>query len=69
MTAARAPVAINQTKIEFSTSQPALIQGLLLEPLAVAARNRFTDLYRRPFLDSEAGGSVAFDDDGESSPR
>ena len=66
VTAARAPVAINQTKIEFSTSQPALIQGLLLEPLAVAARNRFTDLYRRPFLDSEAGGSVAFDDDGQA---
>lgn len=66
VTAARAPVAINQTRIEFSTSQPALIQGLLLEPLAVAARNRFTDLYRRPFLDSEAGGSLAFDDDGQS---
>lgn len=67
VTAARAPVAINQTKIEFSTSQPALIQGLLLEPLAVASRNRFTDLYRRPFLDSEAGGSVGFDDHGEAS--
>lgn len=66
VTASRAPVAINQQKIEFSTSQPALIQGLLLEPLSVAARNRFTDLYRRPFLDSEAGGSVSFDDDGQS---
>ncbi|MEZ5830556.1 MAG: FecR domain-containing protein [Dongiaceae bacterium] len=66
-TAARAPVAINQTRIEFSTSQPALIQGLLLEPLSVAARNRFTDLYRRPFLDTEIGGSVGFDDDGEAS--
>jgi Tfp pilus assembly protein PilF len=66
VTAARAPVAINQQRIEFSTSQPALIQGLLLEPLAVAARNRFTDLYRRPFLDSEAGGSVTFDDDGQA---
>jgi Tfp pilus assembly protein PilF len=66
VTASRAPVAINQQKIEFSTSQPALIQGLLLEPLSVAARNRFTDLFRRPFLDSEAGGSVTFDDDGEA---
>src|SRR6185312_7818249 len=44
----------------------ALIQGLLLEPLSVAARNRFTDLYRRPFLDSEVGGSASFDDDGQS---
>ena len=66
VTASRAPVAINQQRIEFSTSQPALIQGLLLEPLSVAARNRFTDLYRRPFLDSEAGGSIGFDDDGQS---
>jgi Tfp pilus assembly protein PilF len=66
VTAARAPVAINQQRIEFSTSQPALIQGLLLEPLSVAARNRFTDLYRRPFLDSEAGGSIGFDDDGQA---
>jgi len=66
VTASRAPVAINQQRIEFSTSQPALIQGLLLEPLSVAARNRFTDLYRRPFLDNEAGGSVTFDDEGEA---
>lgn len=66
VTASRAPVAINQQRIEPSASQPALIQGLLLEPLSVAARNRFTDLYRRPFLDSEAGGSIGFDDDGQS---
>ena len=33
-----------------------LLQGLLLDPLAIASRNRRTDLVRRPFLDTEIGG-------------
>jgi Flp pilus assembly protein TadD len=43
-----------------------LIQGLLLDPLSIASRNRFTDLFRRPFLDTSTGGSLFLDDDGEA---
>lgn len=49
-----------------------LVQGLLLDPLAVSERLRYTDLLRRPFLDGEFGvqggradgawqGSASFD--------
>lgn len=41
-----------------------LYQGLLLEPLAVSARNRNVDFYRRPFVDSAIGGSVNWPDKG-----
>ena len=39
------------------------MQGLLLDPLAVAARNRYSDLLRRPFLDATGSAGVAFRDD------
>ncbi|MDO9264590.1 MAG: hypothetical protein Q7U02_11535, partial [Desulfosalsimonadaceae bacterium] len=40
-----------------------LYQGLLLDPLACSARNRYTDFFRRPFTDSNAGVSIS--DTGE----
>ena len=43
-----------------------LFQGLLLEPLATASRNRSVDFYRRPFNDSEIGASVGFPANGTS---
>src|SRR5262245_40348446 len=42
----------------------AAIQGLLLEPLASSARNRYDDLFRRPFFDFTLGGNVLLDNDG-----
>jgi len=62
--ALREPVAVNQTIPTGSLSQASLTQGLLLEPLAVSARNRYTDLFRRPFLDVDLGGDVTFNDSG-----
>lgn len=41
-----------------------LYQGLMLEPLAVSARNRHVDFYRRPFTDTAVGGSVNWPDKG-----
>ncbi|MEW6078500.1 MAG: FecR domain-containing protein [Thermodesulfobacteriota bacterium] len=41
-----------------------LYQGLMLEPLAVSARNRQTDFYRRPFTDFSLGGTVSRPDEG-----
>jgi tetratricopeptide (TPR) repeat protein len=42
----------------------AAIQGLLLEPLASSARNRYDDLFRRPFLDFTLGSNLLLDEDG-----
>ncbi len=40
------------------------VQGLLLEPLALSARNRWTDFLKRPFNDVTAGlGTVVRDED------
>lgn len=47
-----------------SPSLPAAIQGLLLEPLASSARNRYDDLFRRPFLDFRVGGDLLLEEDG-----
>lgn len=41
-----------------------LYQGLVLEPLATSSRNRFVDLVRRPFIDSEINGSVSWPGNG-----
>lgn len=35
-----------------------LYQGLLLDPLACSARNRYTDFFRRPFTDTAFGASA-----------
>lgn len=43
-----------------------LYQGLLLDPLAAASRNRFVDFYRRPFNDSSVGASVGWPANGTS---
>lgn len=43
-----------------------LFQGLLLEPLATSGRNRFVDFYRRPFTDSEIGGTIGWPGNGTS---
>jgi Tfp pilus assembly protein PilF len=43
----------------------ALIQGLLIDPLSVSSRNRYTDLFRRPFADVTVGSGVVLDRDGE----
>jgi tetratricopeptide (TPR) repeat protein len=43
----------------------ALTQGILLDPLSISSRNRFTDLFRRPFVDVTAGGSMTMSDSGE----
>ncbi len=40
------------------------IQGLLLEPLASSARNRYDDLFRRPFFDFTLGSNLVLDRDG-----
>ena len=40
------------------------VQGLLLDPLAVSARNRYSDLLRRPFLDATFSAGVTFNDGG-----
>ena len=40
------------------------IQGLLLEPLASSARNRYDDLFRRPFFDTTLGSNLLLDRDG-----
>lgn len=40
------------------------LQGYLLNPLAVSARNRWTDFLRRPFLDTEVGGGLTSRDNG-----
>jgi tetratricopeptide (TPR) repeat protein len=40
------------------------MQGLLLDPLAVSARNRYSDLLRRPFFDSTFSAGTAFDTGG-----
>ena len=40
------------------------LQGYLLNPLAVSARNRWTDFLRRPFLDTEIGGGLTSRDNG-----
>jgi tetratricopeptide (TPR) repeat protein len=40
------------------------IQGLLLEPLASSARNRYDDLFRRPFFDFTLGSNLLLDRDG-----
>ena len=50
-----------------SDSFSSLMQGLLLDPLSVSARNRYTDLVRRPFVDTTVSGGFAFRD-GEWSP-
>jgi TonB dependent receptor/Tetratricopeptide repeat len=42
----------------------AAIQGLLLEPLASSARNRYDDLFRRPFFDFTLGSNLLLDEDG-----
>jgi tetratricopeptide (TPR) repeat protein len=47
-----------------SGSFNAAIQGLLLEPLASSARNRYDDLFRRPFFDFTLGGNLLLDNDG-----
>lgn len=39
-------------------SFPLLIQGLLLDPLAIGSRTRRTDLLRQPFLDTTVGGGL-----------
>lgn len=49
---------------EPGASLPAAIQGLLLEPLAASARNRYDDLLRRPFADFTVGGDLLLDTDG-----
>ena len=49
-----------QDKAGFSS----LFQGMLQEPLSVSGRNRFVDFYRRPFLDSEIGGSLSWPGNG-----
>jgi hypothetical protein len=41
-----------------------LFQGLLQEPLSVSGRNRFVDFHRRPFTDSEIGGSLSWPGNG-----
>lgn len=41
-----------------------VVQGLLLEPLSVSARNRVVYFYRRPFIDSEIGTSLAWSGNG-----
>jgi Flp pilus assembly protein TadD len=48
-----------------ANAMAALTQGILLDPLSVSSRNRFTDLFRRPFLDVTAGGSMTMSDSGE----
>ena len=40
------------------------LQGFLLDPLAVSARNRWTDFLRRPFLDTDIGGGLTSRDNG-----
>jgi len=47
-----------------SGSFDAAVQGLLLEPLASSARNRYDDLFRRPFLDFTLGSNLLLDEDG-----
>ncbi len=40
----------------------ALIQALLVDPLAASARIRYSDFLRRPFVDGEISGSAGFGD-------
>jgi Flp pilus assembly protein TadD len=47
-----------------SDDYSSLYQGLMLEPLAVSARNRQMDFYRRPFTDFSLGGSVSRPEEG-----
>jgi hypothetical protein len=49
-----------------ANAMAALTQGILLDPLSVSSRNRFTDLFRRPFLDVTAGGGMTMSDSGEA---
>jgi Tfp pilus assembly protein PilF len=62
--AAREPVVANALVPATSESFPALTQGLLVDPLSVSSRNRYTDLFRRPFNDFEASGAATLDDNG-----
>lgn len=49
-----------------SESLSSTFLGLLLEPLATSGRNRFVDFYRRPFTDSEIGGTLGKPGNGTS---
>ncbi|MCW5752235.1 MAG: TonB-dependent receptor [Alphaproteobacteria bacterium] len=46
--------------------EASLIQGLMLDPLAVSARNRYTDFIRRPFTDFSLSTSIGFPGRGVS---
>jgi tetratricopeptide (TPR) repeat protein len=50
--------------IEDTGSFSEAIQGLLLEPLASSGRNRYDDLFRRPFFDVTFGSNLLLDRDG-----
>jgi len=47
-----------------SYSRQSLIQGLTLGPLSVSARNRWTDIFRRPFFDTDVGGGLVVREGG-----
>lgn len=49
-----------------SGGKSSLIQGLLIDPLAASARNRYTDFIRRPFNDVTLGASIGFPGRGVS---
>jgi tetratricopeptide (TPR) repeat protein len=62
---ASAPVTdVTADGTESAGSFSSAIQGLLLEPLASSARNRYDDLFRRPFADFTLGSNIALDEDG-----
>jgi tetratricopeptide (TPR) repeat protein len=46
----------NEVGVGVKATLSSAFQGLLLDPLAVASRERYTDFFRRPFLDGNAGG-------------
>jgi len=46
--------------------QASFFQGLLLDPLAVSGRTRYTDFFRRPFTDVTISGSVGDPGHGSS---